>query len=336
MTDINLTIDTTIKTLEALQADVGRVQMTLLDILTDDEHNGWDQIGEESLIKLEAVQRTIGDVQVDLLQQMTFDERRAQKEMPPAHEPSPVDGAWLDPQAWLTGRGIKLRTARQLSPSDAAADRIALYMGDHFATVAPFYQALKRRASGGYNKWRWFPVRDLPKNTFHAIFQLGTMLHSSGFLSTFEYLRHRESILFDPQEDGHVQNFLTGGWLERYVLQVTRQVVEKRTGAWHYEQALSCAHLTLPDQSEAEFDMLLGPADKVLWVECKTGDWQSYVKHFRTINAQFLHLPPTQAVLVLLGEVDEIDKASNGELTSMTVLDMVEFGDWLSRTIVTP
>ena len=202
--------------------------------------------------------------------------------------------------------------------------------------MAPFYQALKRRASGGYNKWRWFPVRDLPKNTFHAIFQLGTMLHSSGFLSTFEYLRHRESILFDPQEDGHVQNFLTGGWLERYVLQVTRQVVEKRTGAWHYEQALSCAHLTLPDQSEAEFDMLLGTADKVLWVECKTGDWQSYVKHFRTINAQFLHLPPTQAVLVLLGEVDEIDKASNGELTSMTVLDMVEFGDWLSRTIVTP
>lgn len=71
--------------------------------------------------------------------------------------------------------------------------------------------------------------------------------------------------------------------------------------------------------------MLLGTADKVLWVECKTGDWQSYVKHFRTINAQFLHLPPTQAVLVLLGEVDEIDKASNGELTSMTVLDMVEF-----------
>ncbi|MBK9095411.1 MAG: hypothetical protein IPM84_22175 [Anaerolineae bacterium] len=132
-----------------------------------------------------------------------------------------------------------------------------------------------------------------------------------------------------------MQNFLTGGWLERYVLQVTRQVVEKRTGAWHYEQALSCAHLTLPDQSEAEFDMLLGTADKVFWVECKTGDWQSYVKHFRTINAQFLHLPPTQAVLVLLGEVDEIDKASNGELTSMTVLDMLEFGDWLNRAIMT-
>lgn len=98
------------------------------------------------------------------------------------------------------GRGIKLRTARQLSPSDVAADRIALFT---WAIISPPWRLSTKPSSvapanKGYNKWRWFPVRDLPKNTFHAIFQLGTMLHSSGFFlpSTFEYLRHRESILF--------------------------------------------------------------------------------------------------------------------------------------------
>ncbi|MGB3220961.1 MAG: hypothetical protein WBD79_26465 [Anaerolineae bacterium] len=335
MTDINLTIDATIKTLEGIQSEIGRVQITLLDILTDDVRDAWDQTSQKALIKLEAVQRAVGEIQVDLLHQMTFADRSAQPQDQPSHAQESTAGTWLDPHTWLAARGITVRSAHQPGPFDAAADRIALYLGDHFATIAPFYEALKRRASGGYAKWRWFPVRDLPKNAFHAIFQFGTMLHSSGFLSTFEYLRKRESLLFDPQEDGHVQNFLTGGWLERYVAQLARHAVEKQTGAWHEEQVLRGAQLTLPDQSQAEFDLLLGLADKVLWIECKTGDWQTYARHFKTINEQFLHLPASQTALVLIDKLDAVDQASNGELTSMTVLDMVEFADWLSRTIMT-
>ncbi|MFZ1403466.1 MAG: hypothetical protein WAW03_10300, partial [Anaerolineae bacterium] len=107
MTDINLTIDATIKTLEGIQSEIGRVQITLLDILTDDVRDAWDQTSQKALIKLEAVQRAVGEIQVDLLHQMTFADRSAQPQDQPSHAQESTAGTWLDPQAWLTGRGIK-------------------------------------------------------------------------------------------------------------------------------------------------------------------------------------------------------------------------------------
>src|SRR6266404_4359166 len=51
----------------------------------------------------------------------------------------------------------------------------------------------------------------------------GAMLHASGFLSEFRYVSDR-FMLFVTLDDGRVSNFFTGAWMERWALQLAREV----------------------------------------------------------------------------------------------------------------
>jgi hypothetical protein len=87
--------------------------------------------------------------------------------------------------------------------------------------------------SGGSNKR--FSVRELPGAAVGTIRQCGTMLHSSGFLSDFKDLKPDRCIFFVPLEDGRMNNFFTGGGMERYMRQLVQQTVQRSRGTWHNE-----------------------------------------------------------------------------------------------------
>ncbi len=156
----------------------------------------------------------------------------------------------------------------------------------------------------------------------------------SSFLSNFRLIRPQQNILFDPPDDGRVITFFTGGWMERYVLQMVKQVVARSQDAWSDEQALLGAQVVLPNQANSEFDLLVGLASNcMLWIECKTGEWQDYVARFQTINRQFMRLPAKQAALVLLEQLGKEDGDSASTLTGMSVLHLTELSSWLEEAI---
>jgi hypothetical protein len=86
---------------------------------------------------------------------------------------------------------------------------------------------------GGSNKRS--SVRELPGPTAGALCQCVTRLHSSGLLSGFKDLKPDRCIFFVPFEDGRVNNFFTGGWTERYMRQLVKQIVHRSRGTWHNE-----------------------------------------------------------------------------------------------------
>ncbi len=352
MSDPSKAMEPILRDLEAIQVQIGKVQLSLLDLFTSDELGKRDEAVRKALIKLEDTQRGIGEVQVALIRQKLAEEEGLHPVVPGAAVPSaqpdqkpevPVGEAKTslpaahltgsDTRAWLEQRGIRIKSLRTTSGLDASADQVALFLGHRFATLEPFYTDVKRRLSGSYFN-KWFKTEGLAPEIMTDICQFGYMLHRSGFLTQFKNVKRDKVILFDPLQDGRVTNFLEGGWLERYVWQVVKKTVEEAAGEWHDEQALFGVEVVLPDDTETEFDILLslGP-EKVLWIECKTGGWRTYVKHFWTINKQYLQLPATQAALVLLDHLTAEEQDSASALTSMTVLHLTEFSGWLTAAV---
>jgi hypothetical protein len=351
MADAREIIDRAIVKLEATQTQIGTIQISLLEILVDEEVDHWDATAQAALIKLENVQRDVGEVQVQLLREMSakIDEKlpdlsgaqanesthetHADSVSPSIESPKTIEVKAVDPKNWLVARGIKVRSVREVSGLDATADRAALFLGERFGTLREFYDYAKRRVSGRASKW--FPVKDLPGTTIADICRFCSMLHGSGFLSEFKYIKRDKVILFVPVEDGRIINFFTGAWLERYALELVKATAKELLPGQTEPEAMLGTQAVLPDGGDAEFDILVGLNNgKVLWIECKTGEWQNYVMRFQSLNKRFVQLPASQAALVLLQELTGEQKASASVLTAMTVLHLSELAGWLTEGMV--
>lgn len=342
-----MVFDYVVKQLERIQVNIGKTQVSLLDVLTDETVDEWDDAAHAALIMLENVQRRVGETQICLLHQMAAREQMTQA-FEPKKDPSPeklgssgvsevelasasisTKGSTVNMKVWLKQRGIEIKSFRETSKLDAVADRASLYLGDNFATLKPFYEFAKRRVNGHSGKW--FPVNNLSVDTINHICYFGAKLQDSGF-ARCKYVKNNQVILFEPLDDGRVKNFFTGAWLERYVLQVVKRILAERLGIYNDDQAFIGTKVLLPDGTHAEFDILVGLTEgKVLWIECKTGEWRDYIKRFQTLNKQFIKLPSEQIGLVLLEELSPEGKDSAGELADMTVLHLAELLPWLNK-----
>lgn len=238
----------------------------------------------------------------------------------------------LDPLAWLAQRRVTVKRRPEPTPLEGAFDELALYLGDRFATIQPFYEAVKRRVAGSPYP-RSVDLTSYPAQTRADITTFGRMLHANGFLTQYHYHKNTRSVVFDPQPDGRVTNFFTGGWLERYVLlTVVRHAEQRLPQSLH---PVTCAQITveLPDQHVTELDILLGLPDQVLWLECKTSDWQDHARKFDRV-ARHLNVPLEHAGLVLLDPLSDSQKKAASALSRMTVLNPHELETFITNAIL--
>ncbi len=353
MNDHLAAIRSVVTELETIQEDIGKSQVELLQVLTDETQDEWDCPSQIGLLKLENVQRTIGEIQTLLVEAMPVCEHSPAVEHQVATfaTATPIDGTATavavasaatpvpTPQHLLEARGIKVTKVVAPSGLDATADRAALLLGEKFSLLNSFYQIIKRRVTGD-QRLRWFRTSDLSREALIAVCDFGTRMKDGGFFSEFRFFSkgtHHDPqpvILFDPTADHRIRAFFEGGWLERHVLQVLKREAQQATGLWCDEQFAKGIHVEYPDGTKGEIDSLVSmPPDRLLWLECKSGKWQNYIKHFQSINRKFLRIPKEQSALVLVQQLDEAEKASASELTGMTVIHFSELREWLKTAI---
>lgn len=162
------------------------------------------------------------------------------------------------------------------------------------------------------------------------ICQFARDLHSNGFLTRSQYFKDTRKLIFDPQRDGRVINFFTGDWLERYILLAALERAETLLPEGVKPEALTKAVVTLQDDQETELDILLGLPDRVIWIECKTGDWQEHAVKFGRVARQ-LAIPPDQAALVLLDSMTPEQKRNASVLSRMTVISPEEVENFVEN-----
>lgn len=361
MTDHVKTIRAVVSDLESIQRQVGQAQVELLNILTDDSQDEWDEPAQTALLKLEGVQRSIGEVQISLIEHLPIATSGSEPTVPAgastgveqpyqadlvksttkAAASVPATSTFVSPEAWLERRGIRVKSVPAANGMDDSADRAALFLGDNYTTLEPFYEALKKAVCRGYQE-SWFSLEDTPAATIGSICTICTILHGSGFLIRFKNLKRnptynpnqKAGIRFAPLQDPRVTRFFTGGWLERYVVQVVSRAAKAAFGRESRMPILREAQITLSTGCDRELDLIGGlPGGRVVWLECKTGDYRPFIPSLQDLNKRFLKLSPSDAALVLVEKLDDEQRASASVLTGMSAVHLTELNDWLTTVM---
>jgi hypothetical protein len=235
---------------------------------------------------------------------------------------------------WLKERNITLLRTVSSGELDETLDRLATILGRRFQNLRPFYQAIKRRMSGQPSPHAIRLAKATPR-VISDICQFAIDLNRNGFLRCYHYNREQHVLSFDPQMDSRVINFFTGGWLERYVLLTALEQIRAILSDNTEPTKLTKAVLKLPDGQETELDILLGLPDRVIWIECKTGDWQEYIARFGRV-ARCLRIPSSQAALVLLDALTPEQKKSGTVLSHMTVINPEDLEGFVESALLQP
>lgn len=235
----------------------------------------------------------------------------------------------IELRKWLLDRGIAIRQLGAESPFEESFDRIALQLGRDFEHLADFYQALKR-SIGGNGVSKSIVLKNYPADRINRVVQFGDELLRNGFLKEFRYIRNSRSIQFAPQADGRVGNFITGNWLERYVVITVSQHLRKLYPGRSIE-VLSNPRIILPDGSDFEIDVLIACDSIVLWFECKTGkDYPAYLTKYAVVARKVMQLGSEHAAMILLEELNDSEKKNNKHVAGMSVLNLNDVQRFLS------
>jgi hypothetical protein len=354
MTDVGKYLSTSLQKLEKVQSEVGDVQFQLYEALAEDVPLASTEEGiRKAVLDMEDVQRIVGMIQVNLLKAMvenkkamrgTAVKQAAVPEQPstllpsppsPHTEPLPVTpptsspGHW-DLSAWLGARGLKVTGTRPPTPLDAACDNVSSFLGDNFKDLQDFFWMLKRQALGGHHNL--MELNGLDPLPLQNIREWGKMLHKEVFLREYREDYKHNRIIASIQNAPRVKALLTGEWLERYSLLVMLREA-KTLGLPDLDIALGTKVMNAA-KGEAEFDLLAhSHKGKMLWVECKSGEWRKHLDRYRWLNEDHLNLPEVQTALVITEDIDDNQKATAADTSGMNVLHVKDFPGWVRKAL---
>ncbi len=229
------------------------------------------------------------------------------REDPDAGGEDPVDDdiameedAFLSVFDWLSSRDITVKNYKRQQATDEIFDRLATFLGERFDSLENLHDQIRRNLSTGSN----FAL-NLASGTQEEIAnstQLCTWLHRYAFLSSYKYNSYSKTIYAAPQRVGRVINFFTGGWFERFVFLKVNALLSQNNLDYVY---LLNPQISLPNGDDFELDLLFLVENEPLWLECKTGDYQSHVTKYANIRPT-LDIPEERSILVILGTSDDL------------------------------
>jgi hypothetical protein len=214
-----------------------------------------------------------------------------------------------------------------------AFEHLARHIGQHFDLLAPFYEKMKRAVATG--RTTRVDIDNYNEAERSAAVQLGTLLYRHGMLKDFYYHRSpRKQLRVIPNKDGEIQQFLTGGWLEIYVVWLLSKRIRARVATSKF-QVMFNVKGTLPEGNEFEADYMACIEDRLLWLECKTGQWQDYSARFRGLVKVF-GTDRKGAGLILIKSPDSSTRARATDMLDMTLLALGDVETYVDDFLEVP
>ncbi|AEB10952.1 DUF1887 family protein [Marinithermus hydrothermalis] len=228
-------------------------------------------------------------------------------------------------EEWLASRGIKIqRRPTEESEEDREREkvlaRLALFLGDRYPTLTRVYEKLKQSLST--KRQFQLSLTDASQEEISNSTQFCTSLKQYALLTSYHYKSEERRLRAKASTEGWVQNFLTGGWLESYVMQKIQKALRSKNLPHEVARGLQ---VTLPNGDQTELDVLVLVQGRVFWFETKTGDFQAHIAKYSKLK-KTLGLSAKESFLVLLG----VDKARARELSALhnvTVVNQATFLD---------
>lgn len=247
-------------------------------------------------------------------------------ETPPASPPAPETRESPRPkrpaslEEWLQGLGIQVVKKREEDEEkEKVLTRLALFLGDRYPSLEKLYERLKQSLST--KRQFELSLSEASQEEIANSTQFCTLLKQYALLTSYHYKSEERRIRAKASTEGWVQNFLTGGWLERYVAERLKKFLRSKN--LPHELAVGY-QVTLPGGDSMELDVLLRVGERVFWFEAKTGEFQAHIAKYAGLK-KVLGLTQKESFLVLLG----MDKARAKELSALHGLTVVNQAGFL-------
>ncbi len=223
-------------------------------------------------------------------------------------------------EEWLKGLGIQVvKKPQEEEEKEKVLTRLGLFLGDRYPSLEKLYERLKQSLST--KRQFELSLSEATQEEIANSTQFCTMLKQYALLTSYHYKSEERRIRAKASTEGWVQNFLTGGWLERYVAERLRKFLRSKNLA--HEVAMGY-QVTLPNGDTMELDVLLRVGERFFWFETKTGDFQAHIAKYAGLK-KVLGLSTRESFLVLLG----MDKARAKELSALHGLTVVNQANFL-------
>jgi len=174
-------------------------------------------------------------------------------------------------------------------------------------------------------------MKDFPPNQISDIVQFAYRLHQYALLESFNYAKSSRTLSAKVVLLPDIINFVTGGWLERYISRLAKNVIERLGIDSNSIAIMSNIQIVLPNHRDAEID-LIGSEETQIWLECKTSEeYQSSVEGWKKIS-RYLRIPKERSGVVLLTppESPQVSEWLESQI-GMTVLRLNEVSTFLER-----
>lgn len=231
-------------------------------------------------------------------------------------------------QAFLVSCGITVERVSKQEP-DTSLDRIAEFMGDHYASIKDVLMHIKRNMGAG--KPFRLSLKNASQKTLSDTTNLCKRLHDIALLTDRYYEPSPACVLYvTPSMMPKAQNFYSGQWLERFVKIKVILLLKRRSLNFSF---LCNPQVTLPNGDDFELDMIFEAEGEVFWLEAKTGSYQQYIDKYKGI-ARILGLDRAHAYLILSDDaVTERNVESLSDSSKMTVVRVEKFAEVLADNL---
>lgn len=233
---------------------------------------------------------------------------------------------------WLLSRSIEVISYREPDEAEHIYDELTLCLGDNFSNLSSLYDKIKQSLSNGETftlNLSSSSQQEIADNTKFAKKLVDYAFLISKYKDDNPYIKEKKIITAAPQRSGNVINFFTGGWFERYVFLKISFFLKKQGLKYSY---LRNPKIRLANEDQFELDLLFMVEDQPLWLECKTGDYQSHIAKYSEFNKKHLKILKERSFLVIL---DISDKLSDDltVLHNITVANIDNFLNKISESI---
>jgi|GEM_PF-1074540 len=221
---------------------------------------------------------------------------------------------------WLSHHQVIVTTHRQPTEVDVVFDRLALFLGERYGSLAPLLKKIKVALQTG-SRFR-LSLSDRTQTDIANCTQFCRLLKDDSFLSYYYYSPLDKVIQAAPQRT--FTNFFNGDWFERFVYRKVCDLLI--ANEWEY-QCLINPDVILGNTNKFGLDLLFLAEQEPLWIECKTGqDYTAFLERYSN-HRKALGITKDRSFLVIL----DITETQTIDLTNLWDITVVNRDNFLNQ-----
>ena len=178
-------------------------------------------------------------------------------------------------------------------------------------------------------------IKDYTQKDVSDTCQFCTRLHEIAFLKQYKYFKSPQfHIKAKTTTLPTAQNFFSGKWLERFVLQTVQKsviAISTEVGKVLDFSYLINPQIILANGNDFELDLIFHVNGSFYWIETKTGDYQQHISKYSKMS-KMIGLDYKHSIIVLTDIQPEKSNALTS-LFSMTVYGLTQLEIGLTDTI---